>query len=160
MQNKDLPIRSVEDDFICILNTYIPRYKSDSSKISPENNIDCPFGELGLLDILNKQKHIYKKSIPPASSFNDWCILAVIMDYAINHDCEKEIQISSLLTDEKSIGKIFNLDSMTLLDILHSVEKTNELKIVRTAGLDVVNLQNIYTFEECVAKFYESVSEK
>lgn len=54
-------IRSLNDDFTCIVNTYLPRYKTNSEKISPENNIDCPFGELGLIDIANKKKRTFKK---------------------------------------------------------------------------------------------------
>ena len=54
-------IRSLNDDFACIVNTYLPRYKSNPGKVSPENNIDCPFGELGLIDIANKKKKTYKK---------------------------------------------------------------------------------------------------
>ena len=46
-------IRSLNDDFACIINTYLPRYKSSPGKVSPVNNIDCPFGELGLIDISN-----------------------------------------------------------------------------------------------------------
>ena len=52
----DYAIRSLNDDFQCIINTYLPRYKSSPAKISPENNIDCPLGELGLIDNLNKRK--------------------------------------------------------------------------------------------------------
>ena len=52
-------IRSLNDDFTCIVNTYLPRYKTNSEKISPENNIDCPFGELGLIDIANKKKRTF-----------------------------------------------------------------------------------------------------
>ena len=63
-------IRSLNDDFQCIINTYLPRYKSNPARVSPENNIDCPFGELGLVDILNKRKKTYKKSIPASSTLN------------------------------------------------------------------------------------------
>lgn len=61
--DSDVAIRSLNDDFACIVNTYLPRYKSNPGRVSPENNIDCPFGELGLIDILNKRKKTYKKSI-------------------------------------------------------------------------------------------------
>ena len=53
-------IRSLNDDFQCIINTYLPRYKSNPDRVNPENNIDCPFGELGLVDIINKRKKTYK----------------------------------------------------------------------------------------------------
>ncbi|MFQ8837584.1 MAG: DUF4007 family protein [Oscillospiraceae bacterium] len=55
----DYAIRSLNEDFQCIINTYLPRYKSNPTKVSPENNIDCPFGELGLADIiLNRRKNL------------------------------------------------------------------------------------------------------
>lgn len=57
-------IRSLNDDFQCIINTYLPRYKSNPTRVSPENNIDCPFGELGLIDILNKRKRHIKRAFP------------------------------------------------------------------------------------------------
>ena len=158
IKDKDasVAVRSIEDDFSCIINTYVPRYKTSSSKVSAENNIDCPFGELGLIDILKKEHNnvVYKKSIPAASTFNPWVILAVIH---ANARGRKEIGLNELLTAENNIGKIFNLDSITMLDILHSAERTGELKIIRTAGLDVINLYHTYSFEECVRRYYEDI---
>ena len=40
---KSAAMRSLTDDFNCIIGTYVPRYKTDPGKVSPENNIDCPF---------------------------------------------------------------------------------------------------------------------
>lgn len=149
-------IRSLNDDFSCIINTYLPRYKSNPGKVSPENNIDCPFGELGLVDIANKKQKTYKKSIPSAKSFNPWVVLAVIMDQAEDRD---EIALNELLTKTCNIGKVFNLDAITMLDILHDIESIGMLKIIRTAGLDVVHLNSKMTFDECVAKYYETIEE-
>ena len=149
-------IRSLNDDFACIINTYLPRYKSNPGKVSPENNIDCPFGELGLVDIANKKQKTYKKSIPSAKSFNPWVVLAVIMDQAEDRD---EIALNELLTKPCNIGKVFNLDAITMLDILHEIESIGMLKIIRTAGLDVVHLNSKMTFDECVAKYYETIEE-
>ena len=149
-------IRSLNDDFSCIINTYLPRYKSNPGKVSPENNIDCPFGELGLVDIANKKQKTYKKSIPSAKSFNPWVVLAVIMDQAEDRD---EIALNELLTKPCNIGKVFNLDAITMLDILHEIESIGMLKIIRTAGLDVVHLNRKMTFDECVAKYYETIEE-
>lgn len=149
-------IRSLNDDFACIINTYLPRYKSNPGKVSPENNIDCPFGELGLVDIANKKQKTYKKSIPSAKSFNPWVVLAVIMDQAEVRD---EIALNELLTKPCNIGKVFNLDAITMLDILHEIESIGMLKIIRTAGLDVVHLNTKMTFDECVVKYYESIEE-
>lgn len=65
-------IRSLNDDFSCIINTYLPRYKSNPNRIAPESNIDCPFGELGLIDTLSKEKKTYRKVIPLANTIASW----------------------------------------------------------------------------------------
>lgn len=158
MSNEDdlVALRSLNDDFACIINTYLPRYKTNPDKVSPENNIDCPFGELGLVDIANKKRKTFKKSIPAAKTFNPWVILSIIEDQA---DGRTEIGLNELLTNPCNIGKIFNLDAITMLDILHDIENTGMLKIIRTAGLDVIHLSKRMTFIECVDCYYKSISE-
>lgn len=150
-------IRSLNDDFACIINTYLPRYKTNPSKVSPENNIDCPFGELGLIDVLNKKAKTYKKSIPVANTLNPWVALAVIMAQA---GSRRELALNELLNSPKNIGRVFNLDSITMLNVLYEIEKIGALKINRTAGLDVINLLTDYTFQDCVDKYYESINEQ
>lgn len=146
--------RSLSDDFTCIINTYLPRYKSNPTKVSPENNIDCPFGELGLVDILNKRKKTYKKSIPASDTLNPWVALAVIVD---NADGRTEISLNELLNAPCNIGRVFNLDSVTMLDVLYRIEKLGLIKINRTAGLDVINLLEDLSFLDCVQNFYDSI---
>lgn len=149
--------RSIEDDFNCIINTYVPRYKTMPKKVSAENNIDCPLGEIGLIDIIKKEKSntVYKKATPAPTSLNPWVVLAVIHD---NAEGRTEIGLNELLTKPGNIGRIFNLDSIAMLDILHRAESTGELKIVRTAGLDIINLFNRHTFEECVKQYYQNIA--
>lgn len=155
-ENASVAPRSIEDDFNCIINTYVPRYKTMPTRVSAENNIDCPLGEMGLVDIIKKEKNntVYKKAIPVPTSFNPWVILAVIYD---NAKGRSEIGLNELLTKEGNIGRIFNFDSIAMLDVLHAAESTGELKIVRTAGLDVINLKNNLRFEECVQRYYEDI---
>lgn len=150
--NESVAMRSLEDDFACILNTYVP---NDKLSEEPENNMDCPFRELGLVNYMNKKNKTYKKTIPLIHSFNPWIILAVIMDQAKDR---KEINLNDLLTEPCNIGKVFNLDTITMLDILHNIEKMGEIKIVRTAGLNVIRLINRYSFEKCVELYYASIN--
>ena len=144
--------RSLSEDFACIINTYVPRYKTNPSKVSPENNIDCPLGEIGLIDILAKKT--FKKSIPSANAFDPWIVLAIISDRANGRN---QIGLNELLTAEGNIGRIFNLDSITMIEVLRRVEKLGALKIIRTAGLDVVHLLQDYTFLDCVENYYASL---
>ncbi len=159
MTDESVAVRSLTDDFFCIINTYVQKYKLDSKKVSPENNISCPLSELGLIDILSKEqgKVIYKKMIPTAETFNPWVVLAIICEQS---NGKKEISLNELLASSCNIGKIFNLDSITMLDILHNVEKTGEIRIIRTAGLDIIRIKNNRTFMECVEKYYSGIEGK
>lgn len=156
MEGTAVAIRSLTDDFACIVNSYLPRYKTDSTKISPENNINCPFAELGLIDILSKDRGncTYKKSIPMARSINPWVIMAVIAEQSKGRE---EIGLNELLSAEKNIGKVFNLDSICMLSLLHDVEKLGEIRIIRTAGLDVVRVLNKRSFIDCVKEYYADI---
>ena len=153
--NSSVAIRSMNDDFTCIINTYLPKMKNGSSQNSPENNIDCPFGELGLVDILSKVRRTYKKTTPAVSSINPWVALAVIQDQAKGR---KEIGLNELLTAPCNIGKVFNLDAISMLDLLRFVEKLGEIKIIRTAGLDVIRILSDKNFNSCVEMYYSSLN--
>lgn len=155
MQGEQVSPKSMTDDFNCIIGTYVPRYKTKSSgKYDPESNIDCPFGELGLIDILNKEKRTYRKASPMANTFHPWVVLAVVMDQAGERN---EIGLNELLTVPNNIGRIFNFDVIGMLDALHEAEKTGAVKIIRTAGLDIVRINEHYTFQDCVDHFYEEI---
>ena len=156
MIDEQVAMRSLNDDFACIINTYVPRAKSNPGKVSPENNIDCPLGELGLLDILSKDgKNItYRKSIPGVDSINPWVALAVIYDQLGD---STEVSLSTLLTQPNNIGRVFNLDSISMLELMHRAERTELIKIVRTAGLDYAKLEPGHSYMECIAKYYEEI---
>ena len=156
-ESEDVAIRSLNDDFMCIINTYVPRYKINPNKVSPENNIDCPLGELGLVDILNKKKKTYKKSTPAVQTINPWIALAVIVN---NAGERKEISLNELLSAPCNIGRVFNLDSIAMLDVLYRIEKLGKIKINRTAGLDVINIQDELTYLECVDQYYAAIDEE
>ena len=148
-------LRSLNDDFSCIINTYLPRNKSNPSHVNPESNIDCPFGELGLIDILSKEKKTYRKVSPPANTINPWVALAVIVDQA---NGAKEISLNELLTSPCNIGRTFNLDAISMLDVLYQIERIKKIKINRTAGLDVIQILDELSFQDCIKAYYESIN--
>ena len=150
-------IRSLNDDFTCIINTYLPKHKNGTGKGSPENNIDCPFGDLGLVDVLSKTRRTYKKTIPSVGAIHPWVAMAVIQDQA---NGRKEISLNELLTAPCNIGKVFNLDAISMLDLLRTVERLGEVKIIRTAGLDVIRILSDKSFQDCVGMYYASFAEQ
>ena len=157
MQNEEVSERSVEDDYNCIINTYLSRVKSNPEKVQPESNIDCPLGELGLIDISNKKNKIYRKVSPKKETIHPLVVFAVIIDQACG---AKEIKISSLQNDKLNIGKIFNLDIISLTSILYELELLGFLKVVRTAGLDIIKINGDFSFISSVEEYYKMLNSR
>lgn len=156
INNEDeVATRSLEDDFACILSTYQSRSKMGTT-ISPENNIDCPLGELNLIDTLDKKRKIYRKAIPSKELFDPWIIMAIISRWSEKHGNVKEVSLNDLLTSPCNIGRIFNLDTITMLDVLYKTEKLGRIKINRTAGLDVIVLNDVPSYAACIEEYYKS----
>ncbi len=156
MKQVNVALRSLIDDFACLINTYVPKYKTSTVKESPENNIVCPFIELGLIDVLRKDhnNYLYRKATPLASTFHPWIVMAIIAHQAQERT---EISLNELLTAPCNIGKVFNLDAICMLNILHEVEQLGLIKIIRTAGLDVIRILQPSSFITCVKHYYTDI---
>jgi len=155
MNESEVSERSLDDDFNCIMSTYVPRIKSNPGKVHPESNIDCPFGELSIVDIANKKAKTYKKSVPKLDSLHPLVVLAVIIDQAQGN---REIKISAIQNDRNNAGKIFNLDIITLTNLLNKIEHMGYIKVIRTAGLDVINIETDIDFLGCVREYYAAIN--
>ncbi|MCR3922191.1 MAG: DUF4007 family protein [Firmicutes bacterium] len=155
LNGEEVSERSLDDDYNCIINTYVPRIKSNPEKVRPESNIDCPLGELGLIDIGNKKDKIYKRSTPKKDTLHPLIMLAVIVEQAGG---QQEVKISSIQNDICNAGKVFNLDIITLTTILYRIELMGYIKVVRTAGLDVVRIDRETKFFDCVRAYYRSIN--
>jgi hypothetical protein len=106
---------------------------------------------------MNKKNRLYRKSTPNKDTLHPLILLAVIIDNA--DECEKEIKISSIQNDKNNAGKIFNLDIITLVNLLTKIELMGYIKVVRTAGLDVIRLENEMDFLECVREYYRLIND-
>lgn len=155
MNGEEVSERSLEDDYTCIINTYVSRMKSNPEKVQPESNIDCPFGELGLIDIANKKDKLYRKATPKKDMIHPLVVLAVIVDQANGKD---EIKISAIQNDPCNAGKVFNLDIITLTALLYKIELMGYIKVIRTAGLDVIRITKDLSFIECVKLYYNAIN--
>ena len=82
----------------------------------------------------------------------DLIALAIILK---NSNGSKELKISNLLNEHKSLGKAFNLDMVRIINILYRLEKKNYVKVIRTAGLDVVQILTDMDYDECIREYYK-----
>jgi hypothetical protein len=155
LNGSEVSERSLDDDFNCIISTYVPRIKSNPGKVHPESNIDCPLGELSLVDIVNRKTKTYKKSVPKLDSIDPLVVLAVIVDQAKG---ENQVKISSIQNDKCNAGKVFNLDIITLTSLLNKLEIKGYIKVVRTAGLDYIDIVRKIDFLWCVREYYTEIN--
>lgn len=144
---------SFEKDFDCIRRTYISRLSGDED---PESNMDSPLSELGLLSQSSKGE--VKKTSPLKNNIPSEILFSLILKMRGNeNESKNEIKLSSLLNEKCSPGKIFNMNSILLMNLLSELENKDYLQVVRTAGLDVVRIKKQMTFEESVTKYYEEM---
>lgn len=154
-KDRQIADRSIVEDFTCIISTYVQRAKLNPAQVHPENNIDCPLGELGLIDVIDKKKGVYRKSTPKPENLPLLILLAIIIKTS---EGKREVRISNLQNGDKSIGKVFNLDSISLINALYKIELLGFIKVVRTAGLDVINILTDMNYDECVKEYYNSLN--
>ena len=148
---------SLIKDFDCLRRTYLQKNSYDDStgkneETGPESNMDCPFNELGLIKSVNKT--VYKKATPTKQKIPLLIVLAIIIKQA---DEQKEIKLSDLQNENYSIGKVFNLDTILLISLLSDLENQGYVKVVRTAGLDILRINTDLSFYGCIEKYYKDM---
>lgn len=148
--------RAIDDDFKCLINTYVSRNKLHNGKINPEDNLESPLAELDLVDVvaIHRNERVFRKNTPNINNIPLLIFLAVIIS---NSGAKKEIRISSLQKDKCSVGKIFNLDTITLFELLYRLESMGYIKVIRTAGLDIIRLEENMSILDCINEYYDNL---
>ena len=152
----DIALTSIDSDFSCILNTYIPHSKLGGGAVSPENVIDCPLGELGLIAVENKAAKTYRKKPANPSMLPSLLVLySIVAANAASDQDSPEIRLEALLDEPGMPGRVFNLDSVALLSKLYELENEGRVRVNRTAGIDVVRLADpSISKEDCLREYY------
>lgn len=139
------------DEFDCIIKTYCSKGKA----VSPEDINECPLTDLHLIEVSDNKD--YKKHTPDRDAIHPLIILAVISEQAYISK-KKEVLITDLLNKECNVGRIFNLDRATCFYYLEQLQKSGYLEIVRTAGLDVIQLKQQYDFYGIIVSYYQAIN--
>ena len=146
---------SLEDDFNCIINTYVSRKKLNPAKIQPESNLESPLDELGLIDVANKRGRIFRSATPKRGTPPPLIALAMIAEQSGG---SRQIPVEKIQNAPGNIGRIFHLDIVSLISILDQLDHMGEVEFIRTSGLDVVNIPQNLTFSACAEKYYASLN--
>lgn len=165
---KAIKSSSFEDDVACIFRTYVSNARLAGKETSPENVIDCPLGELAIMDAdqansLGSKKKQYRKCSANQSLLPSELVLYAIASQinatAAERGSGNEISIDELLNGKLSPGRIFVLDSITLLEKLYELEDGGYLRINRTAGSDVVRIDTeSLRAIDALSSYYERIN--
>ena len=147
----------LEGEFDVLMRTYYDKSEG-SEKFDPEETRICPLTELRLVTLIDSKTKEYKKVMPDKDDIHPLIAYAVISEKQRELGAT-QIQISELLLGENNIGRIFNLDRSTVFYIIERLEQMGYLSIVRTAGLDVINIRQQHTLLECLTLYYQTLEE-
>ena len=135
---------SLKKDMACLLRTYLPDQRSKS----PEYLRQSPLAQLGILDQFGDgaQKRYHLKRLEGAR-LHPLIALYVMLDRQnIHREGIAEVRLGQLLQEPKNVGRVFNITSAGLTDIvtvLNSRYPDMGIRFIRTAGLDQLTLPEV-----------------
>lgn len=139
--------RSVRDDAHAIINMYAWEKLED---YDPEDKKISPFAKLGLM---KKEITGYQRSQPVYSGLDDMAVLYAIQKYML-YKGQDSVGIDELLNASLSPGKILNLKRMALNEYIDNLAMREVLTVNRTAGLDMIYLDQKIDLKEIVENYY------
>lgn len=135
---------SIEADCDAILRMYVKKREKNSN---PEEKNTSPFGKLGLIKVSGD---LYEKKQPDLKNLPDEVVLYLLLLLD-----KKSIHIDELLTIADGPGKILQLKRTALMEKLEILEAKGDITLNRTAGLNMVYLNNTDSDIDMVKKYYK-----
>lgn len=137
------------DDCASILRMY----NTTDVAEDPEESLSCPLIELGLIRKSTNNKGTYVKTPPVRELLDKMAVLYVILDNI--EEGKESVSIESLISDANNIGKVFNLDRVLINEYLDQLRVSGYITLNRTAGLDMVYVNDNRTPEGVMREYYE-----
>ena len=135
---------SIEADCDAILRMYVKKREKNSN---PEEKNTSPFGKLGLIKVSGD---FYERKQPDLKNLPDEVVLYLLLLLD-----EKSIHIDELLNIANGPGKILQLKRTALMEKLEILEAKGFITLNRTAGLNMVYLNNAISDIKMVQKYYK-----
>lgn len=148
---------SLDSDITIFLKSY---YSSDFS--NPEDNMGCPLTNLHLFTC--DSKNIYTRKMPNYNKL-DYRIVYLnilvslnLLDGELNLTSNSiSFNVEDLFTMRNNPLNILNLSKSSLFNYLEEMQKNDLIKFTKTAGLNVVYINNIKNLETIINSYYEEV---
>ena len=152
---EDVAIGSLKRDYDCLLNMYV---KNDGKNIEPEDNIGCPFQELGLIEPLDTRSKTFRLTRRNVAELPSDILLYMILRFMESTGDEERISIDQIYSAPESIGRVLALSYGDVIGILERLQNEGKVRLTRTAGLNQVVVNTALTSEKLLLAFYKSRS--
>jgi hypothetical protein len=140
---------SFADDCASIIRMYL----SVTATEDPEESLACPLSDLGLLQKSFNVKGAFNKSTPSRENLDKLAVLYVISK---NLSADKNsVSIDDLLYAPNNIGRVFNLNRVLINEYLDQLRISGYLTLNRTAGLDMVYIENPMPTKDIMLDYYK-----
>lgn len=136
------------DDCSSILRMYQPAKIED-----PEESLQCPLNALGLVSKSTTVRNAYVKT-SPTKGMLDKCIILYVMQQSMSVD-KQSTSISDLMSAPNNIGKVFNLNRVQVNEYLDQLRIAGYITINRTAGLDMVYMNQTLNPKDVLIEYYK-----
>lgn len=151
LYNKDNSLyNAISDDCSGVLKMY--SVTNDDINADPEDNLCSPFSELCLIRKNSNEKNSYSKTKPVYEKLDKLVVLYIILSNM--EDDKKSVDIDTLITQDNNIGKVLNLDRVMINEYLDQLRQAGMITINRTAGLDMIYVNENLTPKDVLMKYY------
>lgn len=125
---------SLDSDISILFKSY---YSDDFS--NPENNLNCPLSNLGLIGMIDKKNYI--KMSPQYEKLSYKIVFYSLVNCVqINNPGQMSIDFDSLYVIDNNPIKVFNLTKSMFFLYLEDMKKNGLINLVKTAGLNVITI--------------------
>jgi len=156
-EGKAISENSLKRDFDCLVRTYLP----DRQARSPEDLMECPLAQLGLLaeDDSGRVRR-YRLLHPDPACIDPLVLLHVLLRWQEDRKPDsRQVGLAQVLREPANAGRVFNLSTASLSDGLTRLSDEYPdltVRLTRTAGMDELTLP-VATAEEVLICYYETL---
>ena len=138
----------VDADTTVLLKTYIKERVNN-----PEDNLNSPLGKLGLLK--KNSEGLFNFTQPSYEVLPYQVVYYGLLSCLDEDEMKNGINIDDLINKENSPSRIFKLDKNLLYLYLNDMRQSEIVTINKTAGLNMLYLQQIKSEKEIFEDFFK-----
>ena len=129
-------------------------YSKNKIKSDPEDKNISPFSQLAMIKNTDGK---YTKNHPDRRIFSEFVVLYELENML---DGREGLSIDEAVNGENGLAKIYNLTSVMANEYFDRLDAAGYIRVVRTAGLDMVYVNTQKSVVDIMREYYEKSQER